>query len=190
MVFALAGGSGPLLVAAGYPRALLYSNIANTLSFAAVVIVFAGFGLTTLCIAVAGVTLVFYIGQYYLLIDRLVGIPMSELWADVAPGLTSLVPLAVAGGFVAVACSAVGDVPAAVQIVFVAGAAIAAYLAFLRVRFPDSWADLRLLFERGVGRIPLRRRRGRRRAVARQFDAAKPARSNPGSTSRSASADA
>jgi lipopolysaccharide exporter len=154
MVFALAGGSGPLLVAAGHPRALLYSNIANTLSFAAVVIVFAGFGLTTLCIAVAGVTLVFYIGQYYLLIDRLVGIPMSELWADVAPGLTSLVPLAIAGGLVALACSAVGDVPAAVQIVFVAGAAIAAYLAFLRVRFPDSWADLRLLFERALRRGP------------------------------------
>jgi O-antigen/teichoic acid export membrane protein len=186
MVFALAGGSGPLLVAAGHPRALLYSNIANTLSFAVVVIVFARFGLTTLCVAVAAVTLVFYIGQYYLLIDRLVGIPMSDLWGDVAPGLTSLAPLAGAGGVALLACSAVGGVPALVQIVFVAAVATAAYLAFLRVTFPESWADLRLLFERAVGRLPARRGRGLRRQRGRGDDlAARPRSTGPG-TRRSA----
>jgi lipopolysaccharide exporter len=172
MVFALAGGSGPLLVAAGHPRALLYGNIANTLSFAAVVIVFARLGLVTLCIAVAAVNLIFFIGQYYLLIDRLVGIPMSDLWGDVAPGLTSLVPLGAAGALARLACSAVGGVPAPVQIVVVAASATAAYLACLRATFPDSWADLRLLFERAVGRLPgrggrvVRRRRGRRDDLA------------------------
>ncbi len=172
MVFALAGGSGPLLVAAGHPRALLYSNVANTLSFAAVVIVFARFGLTTLCIAVAAVNLVFYVGQYYLLIDRLVGIPISDLWGDVAPGLTSLAPLAAAGGVALLACSAVGRVPALVQIAFVSAVASAAYLAFLRVTFPDSWADLRLLFERAVGRLPSREVRGLRPRRGRRADLA------------------
>jgi O-antigen/teichoic acid export membrane protein len=196
MVFALAGGSGPLLVAAGHPRALLYSNVANTVSFAAVVIVFARFGLTTLCIAVAAVTLLFFIAQYYLLIDRLVGIPMSDLWSDVAPGLTSLVPLAAAGGLALLACSAVGGVPALMQIVFVAAVATAAYLAFLRARFPDSWADLRLLFERAVGRLPtLRERRLRRRrapgddlAARRRNTAPATRRSAPGRTARIPSA--
>ncbi len=165
MVFALAGGTGPLLVAAGHPRAQLYSNIVNTLAFGAVVVALARFGLTTLCIGVAAVNLVFYVGQYYLLIQRLVGIPMSDLWTDVAPGLTSLVPLAAAGGLLALALSAAGGVPGMAQIVLVAAAAGVAYLAFLRRRFPDSWADLRLLFERAVGRLPTRSRR-RPQAVA------------------------
>jgi O-antigen/teichoic acid export membrane protein len=167
MVFALAGGSGPLLVAAGHPRAQLYSNIVNTLAFGAVVIVFARFGLTALCIAVAGVTLVFYVAQYYLLIQRLVGIPMSDLWSDVEPGLISLVPLGAAGALVALLLSAAGGVPAMVQIVLVSSVAAVAYLAFLRVRFTDSWADLRLLFERAVGRLPTRER-SRRRVRARR----------------------
>ena len=170
MVFALAGGSGPLLVAAGHPRAQLYSNIVNTLAFGAVVIVFARFGLTTLCIAVAGVTLVFYVAQYYLLIQRLVGIPMSDLWSDIAPGLTSLVPLAAAGALVALALSAAGGMPSIVQIMLVSAAAAVAYLAFLRVRFTDSWADLRLLFERAVGRLPTRPR-SRRRVKPKRRDA-------------------
>lgn len=172
MVFAMAGGSGPLLVAAGHPRALLYSNILNTFIYGAVVIAFARFGLTPLCIAVAAFYLLFYIAQYYLLIDRLVGIPFADMWSDVAPGLTSLVPLATAGGLVALGLSAAG-IPAFIQIVLVTCAATVAYLAFLRVAFPDSWADLRLLFERGVGRIPSlpgsrarRRRSGARRQTA------------------------
>jgi O-antigen/teichoic acid export membrane protein len=162
MVFALAGGSGPLLVAAGHPRALLCSNIVNTLSFGAVVIVFARFGLTTLCIAVAAVTLVFYLGQYYLLFDRLVGIPMSDLWSDVAPGLTSLVPLAAVGGLLAFALSQAASVPALIQIACVATGASAAYMVSLRRRFPDSWADLRILFERAIGRVPRLGRPGTR----------------------------
>jgi O-antigen/teichoic acid export membrane protein len=162
MVFALAGGSGPLLVAAGHPRALLCSNIVNTLSFGAVVIVFARFGLTTLCIAVAAVTLVFYLGQYYLLFDRLVGIPMSDLWSDVAPGLTSLVPLAAVGGLLAFALSQAASVPALIQIACVATGASAAYMVSLRRRFPDSWADLRMLFERAIGRVPRLGRPGTR----------------------------
>ena len=175
MVFALAGGSGPLLVAAGHPRAQLHSNIVNTLAFGAVVIVFARFGLTTLCIAVAGVTLVFYVAQYYLLIQRLVGIPMSDLWSDVAPGLTSLVPLAAAGALVALALSAAGGVPGLVQIVLVSAAAGAAYLAFLRRWFRDSWGDLRLLFERAVGRLPAGSRSWRRvRAPRRDARGARP----------------
>ena len=171
MVFAMAGGSGPLLVAAGHPRALLYSNILNTFIYGAVVVAFARFGLTPLCIAVAAFYLLFYIAQYYLLIDRLVGIPVADMWSDVAPGLTSLVPLAAGGGLVALGLSAAG-VPAIVQIVLVSSAAAGAYLAFLRVAFPDSWADLRLLFKRGVGRIPSlpgsRTRRRRSRATRRQ----------------------
>jgi O-antigen/teichoic acid export membrane protein len=162
MVFALAGGSGPLLVAAGHPRALLCSNIVNTLSFGAVVIVFARFGLTTLCIAVAAVTLVFYLGQYYLLFDRLVGIPMSDLWSDVAPGLTSLVPLAAVGGLLAFTLSQAASVPALIQIACVATGASAAYMVSLRRRFPDSWADLRMLFERAIGRVPRLGRPGTR----------------------------
>ena len=162
MVFALAGGSGPLLVAAGHPRALLCSNIVNTLSFGAVVIVFARFGLTTLCIAVAAVTLVFYLGQYYLLFDRLVGIPMSDLWSDVAPGLTSLVPLAAVGGLLAFTLSQAASVPALIQIACVATGASAAYMVSLRRRFPDSWADLRMLFERALGRVPRLGRPGTR----------------------------
>jgi O-antigen/teichoic acid export membrane protein len=158
MVFALAGGSGPLVVAAGHPRALLYSNILNTLIYGIVVVTFARFGLTALCFAVAAFYLLFYIGQYYLLIDRLVGIPFADMWSDVAPGLTSLVALAAGGGLAALASSALG-VPAFVQIVLVASAGSVAYLSFLRVAFRDSWADLRLLFERGIGRIPSRRPR-------------------------------
>jgi PST family polysaccharide transporter len=172
MVFAMAGGSGPLLVAAGHPRALLVSNILNTLIYGAVVVAFARFGLTPLCIAVAAFYLLFYIAQYYLLIDRLVGIPLADMWRDVAPGLTSLVPLGAAGVAVSLALSAAGA-PALVQIAFVAAAALAAYLAFLRVTFPDSWADLRLLFERGVGRIPIPMSRRRGRGARRQTEAAR-----------------
>ena len=158
MVFALAGGTGPLLVAAGHPRAQLISNVVNTFLYAVVVIAFARFGLTTLCIAVAAVNLVFYVAQYYLLIQRIVGIPMADLWSDIAPGLTSMVPLILAGGVVAFLLSSAGGVPALVQIVCVATCAGVGYLAFLRKRFPDSWGDLRLLFERAVGRMPDRRR--------------------------------
>jgi O-antigen/teichoic acid export membrane protein len=186
MVFALAGGSGPLLVAAGHPRALLTSNLLNTVGYGAVVIAFARFGLAPLCIAVAAFYLLFYVAQYYLLIDRLVGIPMADMWSDVAPGLTSLVPLAAAGVAVDLMLSSAGGVPRIVYLALVPAAALAAYLSFLRVAFPDSWADLRLLFERAVGRLPARWARGLRRRRGRGDDLAARRRSTGRAPRRSA----
>jgi lipopolysaccharide exporter len=154
MVFALSTGMGALVLATGHPRAQLVNSLVSTVLYAGVVIAFAPLGITPLCVAVVVVNVVNYLGQYYFLVDRLIGIPFSDLWSDVAPALGGLIPCFALG-----ACAAFGltraGASSSVKLAVVAAAGSVGYAVCLRTFFGDAWGDLRLLLTRALKRAPV-----------------------------------
>jgi O-antigen/teichoic acid export membrane protein len=151
MTYALGTGSAALLIAAGHPRAVLASTMAQLGAYFAVVVIFARYGLTVLCVSIVVASAVQYVLQYYLVMDRLAGIPIAQLWEEVKPALVCLLPL-FAAGFGLVHVLAQAGAPAFVQIVGVGAAALLAYVGCMRILFHDSWADLVMLVRRVIRR--------------------------------------
>jgi O-antigen/teichoic acid export membrane protein len=153
MTYALGTGSAALLIAAGHPRAVLISTLGQLLAYVAVVVAFARYGLTVLCLAIVVASAVQYVVQYYLFIDRLAGIPMRQLWAEVKPALVSLLALFAAGvGVLHLLTGAGAPRLAVIAIVTLGG--LGAYAACMRLLFGEGWNDLALLFRRVFGVRP------------------------------------
>ena len=153
MTAALGTGTGPLILAAGHPNALLALNVAYLVLYAAVVWVTAGIGLIAVCIGVAATGLVRTVAVYYLLLDRLIGIPFSRLKADVGPAfVSSLGLLAVAAPLTEL--GAATGVPAPVTLLVAGAAGTAVYLTALRRWYPATWGDMALLADRVLRRRP------------------------------------
>jgi PST family polysaccharide transporter/lipopolysaccharide exporter len=147
MTFALGTGTAALVLAAGRPRALLYNSVVSVVLYAAVVVAFARFGLTVLCISIVALNTLGYLGTYYVLMHRIVGIPMRQLWSEIAPATISMLPLFAVSIPMFSALSSIGA-PAPVKIAVTAAAGGLAYLGALRFAFPDAWADVTLLGRR------------------------------------------
>ena len=139
------------MLAAGHPRAQLLNSLITCLLYAAVVIAFARLGLTVLCVAVVVVNVVTYLGQYKLLVQRLVGIPFSDLWGEIKPAVGGLVGLLALGGLCSLGLAAT-DLPSILQIILVSAVSGSAYLATVRIGFPDAWADIRMIAARMTSR--------------------------------------
>jgi len=123
--------------------------------FAVVVFVAAPYGLTATCAAVAGFRLLNLVCTQYLLVQRLVGIPLSEtLIRDVAPALAGCAALVAVSWPVTAGLERLGVPDLAVMAAASAGG-LAAYALALRWIFPAAWRDLAELF----GRLAARRRR-------------------------------
>jgi O-antigen/teichoic acid export membrane protein len=158
MVGALGGGSGAFLIAAGRPRIVLISNLLMVLLYVGVVAAFAPYGLTILCTAIAFVVWTQYLAMYYVVFDRMLGVPMSQLWHEAGPALISLIPV-FGVGVPLFYLLTVAHVAPVVQVIITGSVSAAAYALCLRVFFRRVWRDLALLAQRmlgGSGR-PLRR---------------------------------
>lgn len=160
MTFALGTGGAALIVAAGRPGAALLNNIVSLCAYFAVVVVFARDGLTVLCVAIVVLNTAGYLGTYYVLFDRMLGIPMRQLRDEVSPAALSLVPLFVCAVPVAHLLS-VASVPPVLWVAVVGTTAVIAYTASISLFFRDARADL-LLLARHV--VPVRRKRSPERA--------------------------
>ncbi|HWE34131.1 MAG TPA: oligosaccharide flippase family protein [Solirubrobacteraceae bacterium] len=151
MTFALGTGTAALVLAAGKPRALLYNSIVSIVLYAGVVVAFARYGLTTLCVAIVVLNTLGYLGTYYVLMHRIVGIRMRQLWSEVAPATLSMVPLFATAVPVYHLLVGIGA-PTLVKVAAPAAVGGIAYLATLRFGFKGAWTDLELLARRVVNR--------------------------------------
>jgi lipopolysaccharide exporter len=149
--------TGPSVLAAGRPRALLVFSVCEAVFYGLTVWLAATHGLTAICCAVAGFQIISVLVAYTVLLTRAVGLPISQLPRDVGPALISCIPLAV---LASVLRSALGHhVPVLGMVAIVTPLALTAYLLTMRALFASAWLDVTLL----AGRIaPTRLARGRR----------------------------
>lgn len=153
---ALISGTGPLILAAGKPHALVVYNGVRILVYGGAVWWAASRGgLIAVCFAVVAVQAAGLAAAQYFLLKRIVGIPVRQLWDDAVGALLGCVALlAVALPLTRLMMEA--DLPSLVTLGVVGSAGMAAYLLTLRILFHSAWKDLAL-----VGRRMLARRSGR-----------------------------
>jgi len=143
MAVAVGMGAAPLVMAAGAPGRLLAYNASCLALYATLVTLTAPYGVTTVCVAVALFHLTAVLAQV-LLVERSVGIPPREvatalLAATVGSAAASAVAYPLARWLSTV------DLPRAVFVVAVGGAAALVYGLVLRLAFPAAWADVKLI---------------------------------------------
>lgn len=145
MVVVLSTGMGPLVMAAGYARALAWWNLALLLVYGATVFVAAALGgVVTVCAAVTGFYVFQLLAFHYFLLQRLVGIPWRSVFDDAVPAIVgSAVLLLTAVSLAALLRSQGAPVPIVGVVSTVFGAA--AYLTIVRMGFPKAWKDLLLI---------------------------------------------
>jgi O-antigen/teichoic acid export membrane protein len=148
---AVAGTStGPTMLAAGKPVALLVFNVVQLIAFAALVFLTAPLGLTWVCAAVASFRVAVVVASYRLMAHQ-IGVPARQLYADVAPALIASAALLCAALPLASSFDSAGaPVPVTLAAAAVIGGAV--YLGVLRAGFRTAFDDLRLLAGRLTGR--------------------------------------
>ena len=134
-------GTGPLVMAAGHPKALLIKDCIELPLLVVVLILTSAHGLIAACIGLAAFRVVSLITNQYFLADRLCGIPISEtLIRDVLPAASSAVAAAVSAYAVQ---GLVGDaVPVLVSMLASSAVGVAAYCLVLRTAFSPLWVDV------------------------------------------------
>jgi hypothetical protein len=151
-VAAVMTGYPQVMLAVGRPRPLLRFNVGMLVLYAAVVLVAAPYGLTTVCVTVVGAHLLILVGVYRLLLWPYVGVPMRRLLTDVLPALGGCLALLGVGFAVR---ETLGGAPALVVLAAIGIAGGATYLLSIRFLFPAAWADVALITRKIV---PARRR--------------------------------
>lgn len=151
MTYAVGTGMGAVVLAAGRPRALLANNMASLLLYATVVFFTAEHGLTAVCVGIAVLNVLGLVVTHYLLLQRIAGIHLRELWHDVVPALACGVPL-MATAVPLVLLLHEMSAPTLVVLVVPSTTGIFAYALSLRRLFPEQWRDLLLLASRVAGR--------------------------------------
>ena len=158
MAASVGTGLGPLMLAAGRPRELLAYNLASATAFGVTVFVVAPLGLRAVSAAAAAFYALQLLAAHWLLLDRLLGIPVRQVVADVAPaGIASAGLLAVALPLARSLDTA--GLPLLVQLAATGTAGGAAYLLLLRLFFRSAWSDLALMAGRVLSRTGGRKSR-------------------------------
>jgi O-antigen/teichoic acid export membrane protein len=153
MLIAIQTSLGPLVLAAGKPRALLAYNVASVIVYAAVVLLAAPGGLTAVCLAVLAFHAVQFALAQWVLLKRLVGIPLRSLWTDAGPAAVSCLLLLAVTHLLATLLASNG-VPVSLVVVTTVAVGGAVYLLTLRALFPPAWRDFTLLTQRMLPRGP------------------------------------
>ncbi len=140
LISAAQTGVGPLIASLGRPGAMLRWNIGNIVVLGIGVYLVAPHGLTALSVTVLGLRMLRFVASYELLLRPIAGVPRRALVADLAPAVVSA-GVAVAAG----ACVQewiLEDPPGVVEVVVVGGVVATAYLASLRLAFPQAFGQL------------------------------------------------
>jgi O-antigen/teichoic acid export membrane protein len=149
MVTALNIGSQSVAQALGRSSLLFKVQFAFLITYAAAIFVAAHIGLTTVCFTAFGVYSVMLLVDQRVLIDNLLGLPITQLAKDIGPAVAgSAISIGVASGVAA----ALSMLPAIVIVSLASAAALTAYVATLRLGFPGTWRGLTGLTRSFVGR--------------------------------------
>jgi lipopolysaccharide exporter len=166
-VLALAGlstillaGIDPPLMAVGRPGALAIFNVAMVLGTGITAWVTAPLGITAVAVGLVVCLFVMLLAGQFFLLRAVVGVPMRESLGEGAAALACscilmLVTLPVAGVLRA-------SMDPLLLVLLVSSLGLPLYAACLRIVSPSAWGDLRTLFVRVLGTMPLPRLRGAR----------------------------
>lgn len=136
----------PTVLAAGRPNALFVFCAAETLLYGATVWIATSYGLTIICVAVAGFQVASLVIAYTVLLRRAVGVRRAQIFRDLGPAVLASVPLLLIAA--ALRRALAGDLPVLVLLVFAAGVGGAAYLLVLRSISKEAWRDVAVLVQR------------------------------------------
>lgn len=156
---AVLSGTGPIVMAAGRPDAILRYNAVATVGLLAALAVGGSFGLIQTCFVFLGAMVINLVAAQYYLLGKAVGIPFRDLIDDVGPAAVAGLALVLVAAPASAALDSAG-VPAVVNLLLASGTGVLVYLVVLRLGFPDSWRDFYLLVDRvtKVSRITARLR--------------------------------
>jgi hypothetical protein len=134
------------LMATGRTRALLGYGIAHFLTYGLAVYLVVSHGVVAVAIAAAIVHTLFLIVAYVLLLRGSPERPLRRLWHDIAPAVVSCLGLAAVVLPARLALSA-AHVPAIVLLAVIGLIAAPPYLLTLRVCYPTTSRNLRVIIE-------------------------------------------
>jgi PST family polysaccharide transporter len=159
-------GIGPVMLAAGHPRALLIKDGIELPLLIATLVIASAHGLTTACIAVACFRLVSLVANQYFLIDRLCGIPIRDtLVRDVLPAAVGSTIAGLVAWFVHARLDAAPAAPALIDMAVTTVVGLIVYAMTLRLLFRQTWEDCSAVLQRlQPQRFASRFGRGRRSA--------------------------
>ena len=146
-------GTPAVLLAAGKPRALLYFNLYRVTALGLMVLVASNWGLNAVCIAVAAFQVMTLIGSYRLMLSRLVGVTLRQLYLDTAPAVVASIALLVPAYPLTEGLAAAG-LPVLVIVAVVGVVSAPVYLVTLRLTSRPAWDDMLLIIRRVL--IPAR----------------------------------
>ena len=149
MAYAVATGTGPLMIAIGKPGALVRWSLCELGAYAALIWVLSAHGLIAISIGVSAFAVASLLAIQLFLLKPYVGIPVGQLVGDVLPGLTAAV--AVLATAVPLRLLLADAMPTVLVILVVAAVCAAAAAAALRL-FPATWSDVWTVAG-GVGRF-------------------------------------
>jgi O-antigen/teichoic acid export membrane protein len=158
MVAAVLSGTGPLILALGRARAMMWWNAGVFVLYASVVFATAQIGLIAVCIGVLGFQLVNFVGAHVLLLQRIAGIPFRRSLAEIAPAGACAAALVAVAWPVFAALRSI-DAPTAITLVVSGLVGIGVYLALLRAAFPAAFADVNMIYGRIAPKLSRLRRR-------------------------------
>jgi len=149
-------GTGPLVLGLGRPRSLLAWELSQLLIYGPLVYIAAPFGV----VALAKVVALFFLLQLMMihpaLLTPVAGVRIRDTATEVAPPTIATTALVAATLLTADVLGSLGLSPGSSGVL--AGAlGLGTYTAVLKLAFPGTWADLRLLANRLVPRCGSRR---------------------------------
>ena len=147
MTAVIMNGLGPLLLALGKPKALLWWNVASLVPYAAMIYLIAPLGLIQVCVGVVALRILTLLIAHAFLFQRLAGIPMRRLWDDAGPATISSISLLGVSFPLVHWLSGVGAPPPVILTAAGIGG-LSAYALTLRLVFADAWSDILLLARR------------------------------------------
>jgi O-antigen/teichoic acid export membrane protein len=151
---AIGTGVGPVVLAAGRPRALLVNNAVSVACLCITVWVCASHGIVATCIGVVAFRLIALIASQYWLTTRLLGIPLRQtLVHDPGPAFVSAAAM-LASAYPVFALTHASSPALAVASTTVVGLAV--YVLVLRTLFEGAWSDVRAV---AVALVPTQLRR-------------------------------
>lgn len=164
MVAAVLSGTGPLILALGRAKAMLWWNVGALALYAGMVFATASHGIVAVCVGVLVFQIVNFVLAHLLLLQGIAGIPFRRSLEEIAPAFVSALALAVVAVPVYAAARSLG-LPTLLVLFAPVAAGSLAYLAVLRSRFPTAWADVRTVARRVTPKLRAPRL-GRRTARA------------------------
>jgi O-antigen/teichoic acid export membrane protein len=169
MTAALMTGVGPLMLALGRPKALLYWNLVAAAAYGVMVYFVAPLGITAVCISVVCIRLSTLVIAQLVLMRGLAGILFRHLFDDAGPATIASAAL-LAAAVPLTRWFAGVEAPVILTVALVSAVGAVCYAVTLRALFPAAWADVLLLARRVM---PARRRT---RAAAASLEAPAPTR--------------